>query len=199
MTLDGILAICQGDQAARWHLIPGGEPGTDLLSGVFETMDADSPAVTALSHKYRAVYAPDPRIGIGWGMDSEDWERAVRSHLKANLDPNPDWADPGWSDVLAQWAHVLLNGTMVWRVRYAYINRGGGMDGYMPWPREDRDLVPGVEISGSRRIGWSTTNWHLGFAALLNALQGNTWDFDVDRERRWKGMLVRDRSPLDQE
>ncbi len=196
MRLNEILDVCQGDRAADWRLIPGGEPGTDLLAGVFETVDSSAPALTALSHNYRAVYVPDPGIGIGWGMESEQWERAVESWRKAGVDPNPGWADRDWSDVLAQWAHVLLNGTMVWRVRYAYINRGAGMDGYMPWPGEDREPVPG-EPSDSRRIGWSTTRWELSFAALLNRLQGNTWDFDVDEERRWKGILVREVSPLD--
>jgi hypothetical protein len=45
------------------------------------------------------------------------------------LDPNPDWADPNWSAVHAQWAPVLLNGTMVWRLHYAYVNRGADRAG----------------------------------------------------------------------
>lgn len=65
--LEQLLALCQGERVDGWRLIPGGEPGTDLLAGVFETMDSTSPALTALSHEYRAVYVPDPRIGLGWG------------------------------------------------------------------------------------------------------------------------------------
>jgi hypothetical protein len=195
-TLEQVLTVCQVDHAIDWRLIPAGESGTDLLVGVFETRDSSSPAVTALSHEYRAVYMPDPQIGIGWGMESEQWKRAIESSRRAGVDPNPGWADPDWTDVFAQWAHLLLNGTMVWRVRYTYVNRGAGMDGYMPWPAEDREAVPG-DPGESRRIGWSTTSWELAFAGLLNALQGNTWDFDVDRERRWKGLLVREGSPLD--
>ena len=196
MSLEEILAACQGGRADQWRLIPGGEPGTDLLAGVFETMDSSAPAVTALSHNHRAVYLPNPSIGIGWGMQSEDWEEAIQSHRKLGLDPNPDWIAPEWSDVYAQWAHLLLNGTMVWRVRYAYINRGAGMDGYLPWPEEDREPVPDDPMN-SRRIGWSTTSWEMSFAGLLNRLQGNAWDFDVDEERRWKGILVHEVSPLD--
>jgi hypothetical protein len=196
MDLAQILELCQDSHLDEWRTIPGGEPGTDLLVGLVDAGTADEPALTALAHLYRAVYLPDARLGIGWGMESEEWQQSSRETRRLNFEPKPGWADEEWSDVFAQWAHILLNGTMVWRVRYAYVNRGAGMDGYMPWPKEDRDAVPD-EPGASRRVGWSTTTWELSFAALLNGLQGNAWDFDVDRERRWKGILVRGGSPLD--
>lgn len=124
-------------------------------------------------------------------------DQAIKSSREAGVDPNPDWMAPDWSDVWAQWAHVLLNGTMVWRVRYAYINRGAGMDGYLPWPHPIHDDVPGDDVGlDVRRVGWWTTRWELEFASLLNALQGNTWDFDLDSARRF-GRDVHDVSPLD--
>ena len=176
--LTDVLATCQGDRADEWRVIPGGEPGTDLLAGVFETRDSSTPALTALSHNYRAVHLPDPSIGIGWGMESEEWTRWFDSAKTQGVDPNPDWIAPDWSDIYVQWAQVLLNGTMVWRVRYAYVNRGAGADGYLPWPTPIYERVPGDDTGlDQRRVGWRTTRWQLSFALLLNRLQGNAADF----------------------
>ena len=122
---------------------------------------------------HRATYIPDPRLVLDWGQYADD----------ATLDFMPAWASPHWKHVVAQWARVLLDGAEVMHIKYAYIDRGAGADGYLPWLVEDRDPVPG-DPSNTRRIGWSTMRWEVSFAALLNKLQGNAWDFDVDREMR---------------
>jgi hypothetical protein len=96
------LELCQDSHLGDWRTIPGGEPGTDLLVGLVDSGTRDEQALAALTHNYRAVYLPDARVGIGWGMDSEEWQRSVENAGRLGLNPNPDWADPGWSDVYAQ-------------------------------------------------------------------------------------------------
>jgi hypothetical protein len=165
MNLTDIQNACQGERAHDWR------------------HEQDEPEGGFL---HRAIYLPDERLLLDWGMTSEEaWDA-----------PEPDWASPDWGNVIRQSARALYAGEVVWRLEYAYINRGAGMDGYMPWLNEDRDAIPG-DPSKSRRIGWSTTRWELSFAALLNALQGNAWDFDVDFERRGRGILVREGTPFD--
>lgn len=108
----------------------------------------------------------------------------------------PDWADEDWGDpVQPLLAHVLLNGTMVWRTHYTYINRGAGRDGILPWPRKQFEEGPDHPLDALPG-GWNTTRWEVEFARLLSDLQGiDDWDFD-EVLRGW-GLKIVDLSPLD--
>ncbi len=189
MNLAKILDACQGEELDNWRVIPGGfnEPGTDLLAGVFDAGAREEPALTALEHTYRAVYLPDARLGLGWGMKTE--------YTRQWKDQRPDWADSDWSDpVEPHLAHVLFNGTMVWRAHYTYINRGAGRDGILPWP--EKKFEPGPTPLDATPGGWDTTRWEVRFARLLSDLQGiDDWDFESEL-RGW-GLKVLEASPLE--
>jgi hypothetical protein len=184
--LKQVLDYCQAGRATEWRVIPGGDPGTDLLVGLVDAgTDDREPALTALTHKYRSVFVPDVRLGIGWGMDSEP------TNLRRPLHEKPRWADPEWSGVYRQYAHVLFNGTMVWRVRYHYVDQGAGMGGYLPYFKQQFEQGPGVQ--GSTQ-GWDTTGWEVEFVRLLNQLNGT--DFDLDGALHGFGLRIHEQSPL---
>jgi hypothetical protein len=189
MQLARILDACQGEEVDNWRVIPGGsfnEPGTNLLAGLFDAGADDRPALTALEHLYRAVYLPDARIGIGWGMQTE--------YTREWKGQRPDWADGDWRDIEPCLAHVLFNGTMVWRVHYTAINRGAGRDGILPWPT--KKLEPGHTPLDSTPGGWDTTRWEVKFARLLSDLQGiDDWDFE-EQLRGW-GLKILEVPPLE--
>lgn len=191
MQLTHIFDACQGDKIDDWRRIPGGsfdEPGTDLLAGLLDAGSAEEPALTALEHLYRAVYLPDARIGLGWGMETE--------YTRQWKGQRPDWADEDWSDPIEPTlAHVLFNGTMVWRVHYTYINRGAGRDGLLPWPTQKLEEGPNYP-SDVTPGGWDTTRWEVNFARLLSDLQDiDDWEFEAEL-RGW-GLKILEASPLD--
>jgi hypothetical protein len=191
MNLADILNACQGDQLENWRVIPGGsfnEPGTDLLVGLFNAGTEEEPALTALDHLYRAVYLPDARLGLGWGMRTR--------YTDERKGQRPDWADSDWGDPVEPClAHVLLNGTMVWRVTYTYVNRGAGRDGILPWPTKKFEEGPNYPLDVTPG-GWNTTRWEVEFARLLSDLQGiDDWDYD-DALRGW-GLKIFEVSPLE--
>jgi hypothetical protein len=190
MQLARILDACQGAQLDNWRVIPVSslnEPGIDLLPGsLWNAGSEKQPALAQLVHLYRAVYVPDARLGLGWGMETQytrDWEGK-----------RPDWALHDWGEpVQPCLAHVLLNGTVVWRIYYTYINRGAGRDGLLPWPTKKFEKGPGHHATAG---GWDTTQWDVEFVRLLIDLQGiDDWDYD-DELRGW-GLKIMDVSPLD--
>jgi hypothetical protein len=184
--LQHILDLCQADHLPDWVVIPGGQPGTDLLVGLVDAGSSGAPALTALPHEYRAVYVPDARVGIGWGMDTEPGY--------ARYERKPDWASNDWNSVHMQYAHVLLDGVMVWRVLYLYVDRGAGRDGYLPY------LATQFEDTGTHhhaRQGWDLLRWELEFARLIGQLQHNASDFDIDQALKGFGVMIRDVSPID--
>jgi hypothetical protein len=187
-TLAGILDACQADRLDDWRVIPGGDvPDTNLLAAVFDAGDQHGPALTTLPHLHRAVYVPDARLGIGWGMDLED-PRDRKPRTK------PDWASPQWRGAEPKYGHVLFNGTMVWRVLYTYVNWGAGIDGVLPYPA--RKFEEGPAPIYATPAGWDTTRWEVEFARLLNDLQGND-QFRFDDELRGWGLKIFEASPLE--
>jgi hypothetical protein len=183
MELARIFDACQADRLDDWRVIPAGEPGTDLLTALVDTGGQAGPALTALPHLYRAVYVPDARLGLGWGMRAGD-PRELRSGTK------PDWAGEEWSGAEPAYAHILLNGTMVWRVPYTDVNWGAGIDGLLPFP--DPKFEEGPTPLGVEPGGWNTTQWEVEFARLLNDLQGND-QFRFDDALRGWGLRIYER------
>jgi hypothetical protein len=187
MDLARILDACQAEHLQDWRVIPGPDvPDTNLLGAVFDADDQAGPALTSLSHLYRAVYVPDARIGLGWGMDLEEL-RARRPRSK------PDWASEGWKSAEPNLAHVLFNGTMVWRVLYTYLDAGAGLDGLLPYPAPKFEEGPSLHHVPA---GYDTTHWEVEFARLLNDLRENR-DFRFDDELRGWGLKIYDQSPLE--
>jgi hypothetical protein len=92
MELARIFDACQGDRLDEWRVVPGGDvPDTNLLAALVDGGDQSGPALATLPHLHRAVCVPDARVGLGWGMDPEEW-RDRRPKGK------PDWASPQWSN-----------------------------------------------------------------------------------------------------
>jgi hypothetical protein len=183
--LTRIFEACQAERLHDWRVIPAGDPGTDLLVGLVDAGDQTGPALSALPHLYRAVYVPDARLGIGWGMTDPHGPGATML---------PDWAPEDWSGAERAWAHVLLDGTMVWRVLYTYVNWGAGIDGLLPYPakRFEKGPDPLRALPG----GWDTTRWEVEFVRLLNDLQEND-DWRYEDELRGWGLKIFDASPLE--
>ena len=190
--LRSVLDICQGDDAEDWITIPGGGPGDRFIVVLVDVAsNQEPPALAALHHYYRAVYLPDARLGVAWGMTDEDWREPDESRENP-----PEWIPKEWSSVRPRYAHVLLNGAMVWQVRYAAVNWGAGISGVLPWPRAqftDRQVTDPPEVAS-----WRTTNWEVRFARLLNELQRND-QFQFDRELASAGMQPLDIHPIDAE
>jgi hypothetical protein len=201
MELDRIFAACQADRLADWCLIPPGDAETDLLHGLVASMDTrhddsgeahESATVTTYHHNYRAVYLPDARLGIGFGMwthETEDWlERDRHEHL--------DWIPFYWKRALPQTAHLLLNGVMVWRLTYTYIDQGAATEVSLPWP--DREYETDEDpLEPHRPSGWTTTRWEVEFVRLLNELRGIPQQRFEDGLKGY-GLEIRDRTPLDE-
>jgi hypothetical protein len=92
MELARIFDACQGDRLDEWRVVPGGDvPDTNLLAALVDVGDQSGPALATLPHLHRGVCVPDARLGLGWGMDPEEW-RDRRPKGK------PDWASPQWSN-----------------------------------------------------------------------------------------------------
>ncbi len=87
-------------------------------------------------------------------MELEDW-RHRRPRTK------PDWAPGAWDSAEPNLAHVLLNGTMVWRVLYTYVNWGAGIDGVLPYPAQKFEEGPNHPLDslpgGTRLAGRSSS------------------------------------------
>ncbi len=192
MQLARILDACQGVELDNWRQIPVSsfnEPGIDLLPGsLWNAGSEEEPALAQLTHLYRAVYVPDARLGLGWGMQTRytsEWEGQ-----------RPDWALEDWGDPIQPvLAHVLFNGTVVWRTYYTYINRGAGRDGILPWPRKQFEEGPNYPLDATPG-GWNTTRWEIELVRLLIGLQEiDDWDYD-EQLRGW-GLKIREVPPLD--
>ena len=109
-----------------------------------------------------------------------------------DFDP-PDWAQESWNSVRQEFAHVLLNGTLVWQVTIASIDWGAGISGILPWPTTKFADVH----SGGGVVGWRTTSWEASFARFLNIIAGNDDHFISPNEEVMSGILVRAGHPLD--
>lgn len=197
MDLRELLNLCQGERDEEWIRIPGGGPGDRLPVGLIDVaFDKDPPALAVLHATYRAVYMPDPQLGIAWGVHDEDWREGNRG--RQATDEKPEWAVLfDWTSAWQRWAHVLFNGAMVWQLSYAYINAGAGVDGILPWPRPvfSEDWQPG---EGPELTGHETTRWEVEFARLLNGTQRND-AFGFDAALQALDWSVRDVPPISAE
>jgi hypothetical protein len=170
-----MLDLCQVDHAADWRRLPGEGPAERLLTGFVDVGDQDGPVLAALQHGYRAVYEPDPTLSLAWGMASMD-TRDMRERSA------PDWLSAEWTSAESRFAHVLLNGSMVWQVKFAAIDCGAGGDGLLPWPREG-----------------TTSEWESRFARLLSQLQDLDREFQSGEAQRAVGFTVVAGHPLHQD
>jgi hypothetical protein len=186
MDLRAVLDLCQEDEAAGWRVMPSG-PAERMVTGLLDVAGSDEPpALVALQPDYRAIYMPDARLGIAWGIPDADArdERALAP---------PDWMPAEWSSARPAHAVVLLNGSAVWQVLYASVNWGAGISGYMPWP------APHYADGSAERpavVGWRTTSWEASFARLLTRIAGHR-EFRSRTEEVAAGMLLEQRHPLD--
>jgi len=161
-SLHELLDLCQVEHAADWQHLPGETPGKWLLAAIVNAGDKRGPSLSALHHSHRAVYAPDPRLGLAWGMPGDDVDEPLEV----------EWKPSHAESVRRRFAHVLLNGAIIWQVRFAQVNFGAGRDGVVAWAQTeyvDR-LTPGEPYPSAG--AWVTT-WDAGFAALLNKLAEN--------------------------
>jgi len=124
--------------------------------------------------------------------------------------PLPSWADLGYLSAIPllsrllsctrrrrlpfslgapslRFAHVLLNGVVIWQVPLAMITVRDGARGTLPWPRSE----PHGEAQ-------AVCSLEASFARLLDALGHDTPGFDVDRELGHAGILVNAGYPLDE-
>jgi hypothetical protein len=191
MQLTQVLDACQGAQLDNWRQLPissFNEPGIDLLAGsLWNAGGEDKPALVQLTHLHRAVYVPDVRLGLGWGM--------ATAYTEQHRGQRPQWARSQWNPIQPMLAHVLFNGTVVWRTYYTYVNRGAGRDGLLPWPKENFEEGPDYPLDVLPG-GWDTTLWEVEFVRLLIGLQEiDDWDYD-EQLRGW-GLRVLEASPLD--
>ena len=180
-----ICGYCTRDRLTDWKVIPDGDYGTDLLVGLVDgSVNDEPPAAQVLPHMYRAVFTPDARIGLGWGMRSD------MSGIKFDAS-HESWVDPDWEFAEPVTAHVLLSGTMVWRVKYLYLNRGAGRDGNIPHPHKDFEKGPDHHAVPA---GFHTTKFEVELVGLINELQGLD-DFDYDEALSGFGLEVEDTPP----
>jgi len=122
-----LLDLCQEEHAEAWRVMPGG-PADRMVTGLLDVAGSDEPpALAALQPMYRAVYTPDARLGLAWGVPEED------KRDRRDTSP-PDWMPEEWSSAEPLYAIVLLNGCAVWQLVYASVNWGAGITGYLPWP-----------------------------------------------------------------
>ncbi len=195
MDLRTILDRCQGEKSAEWLLLPSGGPADQVPFALVDQASSDeSPALWNPTHNYRAVYAPDASISIAWGMG--DMDRDGRSSGRQTEGQKPEWATGrDWTSAWPRFAHVLLNGAMVWQVMYAGINWGAGVSGALPWP-DPLFGEGGDDPTRPAQIGCETTRWEVDFAALLNDLAGNT-EFRFGQELDALDWMVRERHPIE--
>ncbi len=182
MNLRDLLDLCQNHRAADWRVVPGGGPLERMLVGLVNASTSDRPQLATLEHYHRAVYAPNPQLGLAWGMQAEHERRTVQV----------DWKPAPWRSVSEAYAHVLLGGSIVWQVPFAQVNRGAGEDGVIAWPTQ-ANVDPLGDPAAS--AGWWIQSWEASFAALLNTLAGNS--FDPENEAARAGLHLEQGHPLD--
>jgi hypothetical protein len=184
-----IFDACQ--DAEDWVAIPGGGPSSLLMTALQDVSSSqEPPALAAFHHWYRAIYVPDARLAVAWGMPDDDWR-----DRNPRVDP-PEWKPEGWNSVEPRYAHVLLNGSPVWQVRYGSVDWGAGISGDVPWPNPRFKERSGIEDAPEIEA-WETTTWEYEFARMLNDLSGHD-DFRYEAEvKQAAGMQVLDIHPLD--
>jgi len=97
-----LLDLCQEEHAEAWRVMPGG-PAERMVTGLLDVAGSDEPpALAALQPMYRAVYTPDARLGLAWGVPAED------TRDRRDTSP-PDWMPEEWSSTEPLYAIVLLN------------------------------------------------------------------------------------------
>lgn len=190
MELKAVLDLCQGTHIGEWRKLPGGGPVHRLITGLVDLASSDEPpALAALQHYHRAVYASDVSVGLAWGMDDEDWrERRSRGEEQHEWLPK----SPGEiKSARTHYAHVLYNGAVVWEVPYVYADWGSGIGGCLPQPRPRFD----GDATAPQIVAWEASTWDNGFAALLTDLQGES-DFHRMMDAEKAGMTLIERHPL---
>lgn len=191
--LRAIHGLCQGEHSGDWTMTPDGGPAERLVTGLIDVASSDEPpALAALQHDYRAVYIPDARLALGWGMN--DVDSRDRDHHE---DP-PAWIPDHWGGARIRYAHIFLCGAMVWQTAYASVNWGSGVSGVFPAPSADYPRSPDAEWSEPIEPRWRTTTWEVEFARLLNDLRGNA-DFPFSNELAALSFEVLDIDPIDAE
>lgn len=83
--LTSLLDACQGEKVDDWCLLPHFGSQTDLLVGVVNPGSLDEPLLTGTAPLYRALYVPDARLTLAYGV-AEDADQPERRE-------GPDWAD----------------------------------------------------------------------------------------------------------
>lgn len=168
--------------------MPAG-PAEHLVTALIDAAaDDEPPALAALQPMYRAVYVPDARLGLAFGVPEEDWRGGREARP-------PDWKPEEWNSVEPCFGILLLNGAAVWQARIASVDWGAGISGYLPWPNaryaDDRELGRRPTL-----VGWRTTSWEASFARLLTQIAGHD-EFRSRTEEVAAGMLIGRRHPLD--
>lgn len=86
----------------------------------------------------------------------------------------------------------MLNGSLIWRTLYVYVDLGAANEGYLPYVGQVIEHIDGWP----QRTGWRTTRWDLRFVGLLNALKGVDRMFDAASLLASVGPTVHDAGPL---
>lgn len=184
MDLREIFSRCQDEHGDDWVTMPGGTPGERFVTGFIDVAASDEPpALATLQGHTRAIYVPRPEIGLVWGVPGEDWRTELEFRSRAG---DPEWMPSDWSGAELKYALVLLNGTPLWQIGYAYANLGAGRGGPVPWP----DSVDGK---------LTTTKWELSFTRLLAYVEGSDGGMTAASFKKQLGGQVFDVDPIDWE
>jgi hypothetical protein len=186
MKLRALIDLLQEEHAEDWYVLPSGPAERTVTAFVDVAASQEPPALAALQPLYRAVYAPDARLGLAWGIPQVD------SRDELPREP-PRWMPEDWNSVEPRYAVVLLNGTAVWQVLLASVDWGAGISGYLPWPAPHYADEGGP--GNARIIGWRSTSWEASFARLLTKIAGHD-EFRSRTEEVAAGMVLESRHPL---
>lgn len=131
-----------------------------------------------------AVYLPDPRLSIMWGLHLESWVQKERKH-------RPVWSPEPMPFLLpyeSDGAAILLNGVPIWEVDTATVRQ---------WQRGHAVLArPREHFLGERKRPWVMT-WEVEFARLISDLSSGTLHEEI-----WAALVgadlfdVRDTDPI---
>lgn len=73
MTLHEVLELTQEDHVRHWVLIPEfGQVSLEPSSTLENFGSTEHPALVPVRYRYRAVYAPEPSLSLGWGLDERE-------------------------------------------------------------------------------------------------------------------------------
>jgi hypothetical protein len=193
MHLRDLLDLCQADRGEGWVVLPRRGPLGGMLVSLVDrddpirlleaedSLNAPTPALSVRRHSARAVYGPMPELGLAWGMPAFEHDDG----------PEFDWLPDGrWRPDMTdlEIAHVLLNGTPIWEVRYLSLVRTDGAGGVLPWPQQ----VHGGEVN-------EISTWESGFVELISELAEHTASYDYQGELDITPIAVRPGHPLDHE